>query len=110
MVVVVTLRDGSTVAENVLALTRMRLEDLSKNNYIVFFDLVQKCKDSRYQLGITPLGDSREILINLRFIDEQEEVHDDIRKIVLNSVEQSKLSITLVNPLSSKEFTQIHST
>jgi hypothetical protein len=97
----VSLKDGSRVAYNLVVIITMNLEAIIKEDFTALFDLVEKCKDSNYEFIANPLGDSKATLKKWGMIGRDDQVSEDLRKIVLNSVEGSGLSLRLVNPLGS---------
>jgi hypothetical protein len=99
--VMATLRDGSQVPQVTLVTTTMNLRAASEENFVALFDLAEKCKDASYRFVANSFGDSKSILKKWALIDGSEKVHDDVRKIVLNSIEGEGLSLKLVNPLQS---------
>lgn len=102
-----TLRDGSQVPQVVVVTTSTNLRAATEENYVALFDLVEKCKDASYQFVVNPFGASKAILKKWALIDGSEKVHEDVRKIVLNSIEGEGLSLKLVNPLKSKNVTVV---
>ena len=103
----VTLRNGSQVPQVTLISVYMNIEAAAQENFMALFDLVEKCKDAGYKFVTNPFGDSKAILKAHALIDENENVHDDIKTIVLNSVEGSGMSLKLVNPLQSKQISKM---
>lgn len=97
--VMVTLRDGSQVPEATLITTTVKLNEAFEESFVALVDLAKKCKNASHKFIRNPFGDSKAILKKLILIDESEEVYDDVRKIVLNSIEGEGLSLRLVNPL-----------
>jgi len=103
----VTLKDGSQVAEAVYASTTMNLRDVAEESSIALNDLVKKCKDANYKFTKNPFGDSKAILTGHALIGEDQEVHADVRKVVLNSIEGSGLNLKLVSPLKPEQVQKI---
>ena len=99
MVTMVTLKDGTQVPEAILRETTQRITTLKKQNYVALFDLVEKCKNAEYKFLYNPFGDSKASLTKLTLMDENGNVCEDVRKVVLNSVGKLDLSLKLVNPL-----------
>ena len=105
----VTLKDGSQVFQGTFTAVTLSLKDAHKENPVALFDLVEKCKDAGHQLGSPPFGDSKSILTKRGLIDKNGEVHDAVKKIVLNSVEGSGIFLKLVNPLKPEQVSVIKS-
>lgn len=104
---VATLKDGSQVAQLALFTTTLNLKAVMQENVIVLSELVEKCKDANYQFVATFGVGSKAILTKHALMNEREEVHDDIQKIVLNSIEGSGLNLRLVSPLQSRQVQNI---
>ena len=97
-VTMVTLKDGSQVPQVCLDTVSTHIQGLAKDKVFAFYDLVQKCKNAEHKILKTPFGDSTAILQAHELIDSTGRVHEDIRKIVLNSVEGSGLTLKFVDP------------
>ena len=106
-VAMVTLKDGSKVLNSDLISARMKIAVLSHKNYVALFNLVEKCRNVQHQFLKNPLDvskpwdDSKATLRAWNLIDGQGNVHESIRKIVLNSIEGSGLSMKFVNPIKN---------
>lgn len=98
----IPLKDGSQVHMAVYLTVNMSLKAVLEKNSTALSDLVKKCKDAKYKLNDNPLCDSKKILTDYSLIDG-EEIHEDIRKIVLNSVDVSGAEPKLVSPFASKQ-------
>jgi hypothetical protein len=101
-----TLRDGSKVAGSALHTVTRNIESVRQKNFLAFFDLVEKCKNPSYRFVVNPFADSKAILRKYGLIDENDRVHDDVRNIVINSIQGDGLSIELISPIK-KEVTPI---
>jgi hypothetical protein len=110
MVTMLTLKDGYQVTETALNPTIKNIRALYQKNYLVFFDLVEKCRNTEYQFISTPYGDSKAVLKTYTLMNEREEVPEYIQKIVLNSINGSGLYITLVNPIALDRVSTVNST
>lgn len=99
----VTLKDGSQVTQVAYGTVSMSLQRVVEESDVALYDLVEKCKDASYNLPVSPFGDSKALLTKLDLIDQRGKVHDDVQKIVLNSIEGSGYDLKLVSPLQSKE-------
>lgn len=106
-VVMATLRDGYEVPQVTVVVTTRNLRAAAQENFVALFDLAEKCKDARYKFVSNAFGDSKAILKKWALIDESEKVNDDVRKIVLNSIEGEGLSLKLVSPLQSARVTVV---
>lgn len=101
----VTLRDGSQIDKGVLHTTFKNINDVSKKNFNALVELVEKCKDDNYQFLKPPYGNSEAVLLQYHFIEQgSPHIHELIKRVVLNSVEEEMEHIRLrvVNPLYSK--------
>jgi hypothetical protein len=104
----VTLKDGSQVAEAVYASITMILRTVKEENPVAFSDLFRKCKyaDTTFTTNRN-YEDSKTILTRYALIGEDQEVHADVRKVVLNSIEGSGLNLKLVSPLKPEQVQKI---
>jgi hypothetical protein len=104
----VTLRDGSQVSEAILITTTMNIEAAAAaaaaEHCHVLSDLVEKCKDVGHRFVTDTSVDSKSILQQFNLINSNEQVDEDVRKIVLNLIEGSGLFLRLVNPIKKKVF------
>ncbi len=98
----VVLKDGSIVSETDLVSVSMALKELYEGEYLALFDLVKKCRNAGFQIPTSQFGDSKKVLLKHKLVNEDGQVHDDVRKIVLNSIQGSGLELKLVSLLSEK--------
>ena len=103
----VTLRDGSKVYKTTFDSVSMNLKALARKNNMALYDLVEKCKNAQYKFVATPFGDTKALLKTYKLMNTDEEIHDDIKKIVLNSVTRTGYSYGLINPLKVKQVLQM---
>ncbi len=104
-----TLKDGSQVYQGTVNAVTNSLKVAAKENPVALFDLVKKCKDAGHQFISSPFGDSKSILTKYGLIDKNGEVHDAVKKVVLNSVEGSGIFLKLVNPLQAERVSVVES-
>jgi hypothetical protein len=97
----VTLRDGSTIAQSVLLTTQMHIDALAQTNPYAVLELVRKCNDVTYKFNKSATVDSVAILKKCAFMTGPEKIHDDVVKVVLNYIKLSEdgQRLTNVNPL-----------
>lgn len=98
----IVLKDGSLVSEADLDSVSMTLKKLYQSEYLALFDLVKKCSNIEFQIPSSQYADSKKVLIKENLINKDGQVHDEVRRIVLNSVQGSGLELRLINPLSNK--------
>ncbi len=107
----VTLKDGSEVPYGLVVTTSEGISALLETkNHIALIDLILKCKDDQYKFLPNVFLDSRPILKKYELINNDEQVPEAIRKIVLNSFEGSKISMLCLNfasPLHAKEIAKL---
>src|ERR1051326_7149691 len=97
---VMTLKDGYQIPEASFKTIKMNIENLKDTDLDALIDLVEKCKNPHHSFSRTHQSDSSIILIERSLINKRNEVvHEDVRRIVLNSIERSGQSIRFVNPL-----------
>ncbi len=106
-VTMATLKDGSVVPYGVLATTSESIRAVTRTNIFALCDLIEKCKNDRYQIAASEHYDSKSILTQYGLIDANGQVPDDIKKIVSNSFKGSGLALKFVNPLHEKEIIKI---
>ena len=90
----VQLKNGSEVPGSALVTIMMNLKSLRENNYLAFYDLVQLCKDSSYDISFT-----RQALEASPFLATGR-IHDDAKNIVLSAVEGDDLEMVIGSPVA----------
>jgi hypothetical protein len=95
---IVTLKDGTQIPRDALYAISRKLSTLESNK-IALYDLVNKCKSPLFQVVRNPASKSKEILQGLDLIDENEAIHDIVKKVVLNSIEGNGFTLRLANPI-----------
>lgn len=98
----VTLKDGYQVSSVALNTTLLSMQKVKQESDFIFSDLVNKCKNSAFRFIKHPGGDSKASLTKLGLMDEDGTIHDDIKKIVLNSIEGWNLSLKIVSPIKGE--------
>jgi len=96
--IVVTLKDGTRIDNSVCRTTIVALKVLEKKHLFAFFDLVEKCRDNHFKFSAHQIEDSKKILIEYGFLDKSDKVHEAVKSIVLNAVEEDQVSIKLGDP------------
>lgn len=92
----VKLKGGAEVARAILITVTIRLENLMAKNPIGFYELVQLARNPKHKL----FGNTRGDLANLALVDDDGIMHEEVRKVILASVEGDDLKMTLVNPVA----------
>jgi hypothetical protein len=106
MAVSLRLKDGYQVSEGSLTAVKMNLDQLKERHLAALIDLVKKCQDPSHEFLPTPFGDSSEILRDYALLNNDDEIiHEDVRRIVLNSIEGSGQKLKLVSPLDKNRVT-----
>lgn len=98
---IVTLKDGTQVPRDALNAISRKLNALDSEK-IALYDLVNKCKTPLFAFVKNPAAKSKEILQRLELVDENEAIHDIVKKVVLNSIEGSGFSLRLVDPTKTE--------
>jgi hypothetical protein len=91
----VVLKNGAEEAEPLVNVTFHSLSHLAEQYPIVFYELVELCRDPSHKL----FGNTGEELKIRSLIQNDCSVHSSIRNIVLSSVEGEGFDMTLMNPL-----------
>lgn len=105
----VTLKDGSEVPLIILNWTKQNLESVKQQDSKALTELAKKCQDVNYKFTEDPFGKSRALLKTNFLIDKNEEVHPNVRKIVLNSIVRESTPLKWVDPLQSKQISKVES-
>ena len=97
----VRLKNGIEEAKPLVAVVMLSLESLFKEGKgIVFYELVEICKDSNHKPWGTAIGEDLKNLSLASEVDGKWLVHDSIRNIVLSAAEGEGLDLRLVNPVA----------
>lgn len=92
----VALKNGAEEAEFLVCAVIVSLQDLMRENPIVFYELVRLCNDHNYKL----FGNTGEVLGKLNLIRDGV-VHGSLRNIVLSAIECDELDIRLTSPVTA---------
>jgi hypothetical protein len=99
-----TLKDGYGVDPLTLQITRSNLHFLLDASLSALIDLVEKCKNPGHNFVRGPDGDSSIILRERCLIDNTGTVvSEEVRRIVMNSIEGSGQSLKLVSPIKGNQ-------
>lgn len=90
----VTLKNGTTEVEPLVAATMMSLRKLFDEEPIVLFDLVSRCRDDSYEW----FGDAEKECKDLRLVQSDNTIHRSIKNIILSATEGDGMDMTLVSP------------
>jgi hypothetical protein len=94
----VTLKDETLIPREVFDAIYGKLR-IIESNKVALYDLLNKCKSPIFPFVRNPASKSKEILQKLDLIDENEGIHDMVKRVVLNSIEGIGFSLRLVNPI-----------
>ncbi len=97
---VVTLKNGMQEVKQLVAVTTMSLRGLMAQKPIVFYELVQLCRNGDHRL-FGRSGDDLKALSLVSQHGDQWHVHDSIRNIVLSASEGEGMDLKFVNPLAT---------
>src|SRR3990167_887425 len=90
------LKNGSEVAQSIVVATMMSLDALINSNPIAFYELVEKCRDSKHEM----FGNTKEVVAKWALIDMNGSVHSCIKDVVLSAVEGDGLDMSLGRPVA----------
>ncbi len=79
----VTLKNGAIEVRPLVAVTMLALDRLVRENPIAFYELVMKARDRKHEF----FGNTASDLRALSLVQENGDLHDSIRNIVLSSTE-----------------------
>lgn len=91
----VKLKNGAEEAKGLVNITFMILQDLSKKNPILLYELVKKCRDRSHRF----FGNTGETLRSMELVQSDHSIHSSIKHIVLSSVEGEGMEMRLVRPI-----------
>jgi hypothetical protein len=97
----VILNNGTKVSNQKVLEVFANLTKLRDTEYVAFLDLVEKCRDQSYRFSTTERRYSQRILILKGFLLDNEMVPNDVRQIVLNSIQGKFFKIELISPTNS---------
>jgi hypothetical protein len=94
---IVKLKNGSEEAMVLVTATMLALQSLLlQTDAIAFCELVMKCRGSAHEL----FGNTQEVLKKLSLVDQNGEVHDSTRNIVLSAAVGEGLNLSLQSPIA----------
>lgn len=102
----VSLKDGSQVPLIIFNHNTKNLKALEAQNPAALFELVQKCRDVNYKFA---KNETIPLLKAFFLLQENEAIHINVRNVVLNSFEVESESLKWVEPLESKNVSEIGS-
>lgn len=91
----IKLKNGQQEEDGMVASVMMALRSLLEDHPIAFYELVTKCRDSRYK----PFGKSPEVLKATGLLDATGNVHGSIKNIVLSAVTGEGFEMALGSPV-----------
>jgi len=91
----VVLKNDAEELKSLVIATMMSLEFLMKEQPIVFYELVMKCRDHNHRF----FGNTGEDLEKLALVQPGGSVHDSICNIVLSATNGNGLKMTLGSPI-----------
>ena len=98
----VRLRNGSAEIGKLVPITMLSLQSLMRDKPMVFYELVEVCKDRHHK----PWGNLGHDLAEIGGVEQGSDgiiVHDSIRNIVLSAVTGEGLEMGLQNPIADGE-------
>ena len=95
----VQLANGTFVPDVLVTTTMIVLRDLVDNDAISFYELAMKCRDASHPFW----GSTEETLKKAALIEENGEIHDSIKNIVLSAVKGDELEMTLGSPFPEQD-------
>ncbi len=103
----VKLADGSQVSLQAFITIQMNIKNVAIENPFILMELMNKCKDVGYRFIKYSSFDSAKILKeHFLLIGDNETVHDDVRRIVLNclkpTVSEKGISITFKHQVTTE--------
>ena len=97
------LRDGTHVPLDTFNSVCQAAESLVVNKELYTLHcLVKKCQDANFKFAQYGSGDPETTLKQYNLINENGDVHEDIRKIVLNSIEENEKSLIIFVPIQGE--------
>ncbi len=91
----IKLRNGTEEHKGLVTALMMSLGELLKSKPIAFYELVSLARSPGHELW----GNTREVLSGLMLVDQQGNVHDSCRNIILSATEGDGLELTLRSPI-----------
>jgi len=92
---VVRLKNGTEEFKPLVCGTMLTLHSLLKEQPVAFYELVMKCRD----IGHSFFGNAGEHLRSAGLVDENGEIHDSTKNIVLSAIQGEGFGLYLVNPV-----------
>ena len=92
----VVLSNGEHISKDMLDDTMNKLKDLYQNDFPLFYELIQKCKNSEH--FFTPYVDVEEMLRKLGFINEKGEVYAIKKSIVMLATNSGSIPLEIRDP------------
>lgn len=92
---IVTLKDGTVIAEPMALVLNMSLNTLMSNNPIALYELVMLCCDAKHQL----FGNTGTILRDMALIEPDGSIRDEIKAFFKNSAQGDGPDMQFVNPI-----------
>jgi len=83
----VTLKDGSRVPQVTFYSVQKKLLDLKAESFGTLIDLIEKCRDEKFQFQPNVFQDSAELLKKRHLMHEDGRIHPFVKAIVLNAFE-----------------------
>jgi len=80
--VMVTLRDGTQIAEPTLRAVMVNLEDFSQTEPVAFYELAEMCRDPAH----VPFGNTGDKMIARGFLDRTGHVQTTVQHVVLSAL------------------------
>ena len=92
----VKLRTGARVFEVMVTAITISLKELLKANFVAFYEAVEVARNPGHRL----FGNTGTVLCERGLLQEDGQMHDNIRAIILASVEGESIHLHLVDPVA----------
>lgn len=99
---VVRLKNGSEEPKPFVVVTMMKLDNLTNSGFLgvfAFHELVMKCRDRNYRF----FRQSEQTLKNFGFVQEDGNIEDSVRNVVLSAVEDDAVDMRLGSPVEKSD-------
>ena len=90
----IKLKNGTEELESFVNLTIALLTKLANENYILFYELVMKCRDRNHQL----FGGCGKELVEREFLQSDFNPHQSIKNVIVSAVIGDGLNMKIENP------------
>ena len=92
------LKNGSEEAQVVVTTSMLSLRALFNDNPIAFYELTQKAKNPKHKC----FGNTQQILTGLSLLDDNGNIHDSVKNVLLSAIDGEGTSMTFGNPIVAR--------